>query len=1242
MVRVKITKQNIFVGLITCLLFVIPFFWFKPGQMDLGGDSSRLYFLDPNAYLKSSTLSLVSPSSYGEANQNIVSLPYICLLIILKFFINSPTILIASSYGLDFSFGFLFFYLCISELISEKKETPAYIAGIVGGLLYIFPPALLEAWKHVLITYNQVFLNPLMFFLFLRYFKSRNFLYITIAAIITFIFSPNFSAAAAPAIFSFYPLSISFLMLYTIFILKKPIVVKHILYGFLLLLGLASFHLIPQLLLLFSKGSTINATVFTVHGKFDRGLSFFSAIVPNIKASFNLFLLPQMTSLNSFSKLFSIFPFIIIIPFLIKKSRTMSLTLFFFLIATLFATANITGLWLYAYKSFFSIPGFSMFRNFNGQWIYTFIFFYGLVFSQGLFIILQSVRKVYSYLLALFLSMLLLIGALPIIRGNVINEALWQSNNVSSMLKMDSSFAEAMTFVRALPADARVLTLPLTDPGYQIIAGEDGGAYEGPSTIAYLTGKKDFSSYDDFQDYKNIVAKMIRDDDTGHLKQMLGFLNIKYIFYNSDPRVYDAFPYFPYLEVRNRLLPGDQAQYKKFITSLNLKEVKNINNRYYIYELADNYFLPQIYVANPSMNINMPLADIQTPLLVGNSNRIAIVTKDAKLNNSKIQFDYVLNDIVNTSPLVSMLESTNQPLFDYPYSSWSIGSPLYPFIIQREKKELLGLQILTQENIDRRIFLAEKRISELNQWGNKAKLLTNVKNIDELSATWKEPNVLSALLFGKYNYWETNLVRYERGMYNLISDVEHQSKADPAFIANKNRIRKAVEKDRKEVYRSIESSTLASEQKQYLLTLAIKMFNTIDRHLVFSIPQFNTISYNIGQLNGGDYNVLFAKKSFQQYNTSDLGIVLNNKKISFDEFSQETDWFESPTVTLNAGNKNTFDLLLPQPKNLIDDSSWVLGQNSQTSNDAATLTVTGNTLGPNGLIRTINNWNEKAYYIISFDYLTHGSTFTLSLTENVKQKDQISPTITDDELISSDWKTYQTIIASHDDANKATLHVYKLANAFLDSYNQLETGQTISIKNLSVVEIPTPTIVFKKTTPSNQNVKPTITFSKINSAQYMVQIHNAITPYILVLMDRSNQSWELVDPLQNDFSLQGVLLRMVGILGNSISPNKTDVKMNILYSSNGVEQQAADDSFLSKNVFVGFGKKTIAGDKFFSVNGFSSGWYVEPKDVNSKKDYTLILEVSTQKYFFIALAVSLTTLLLVVLLFIKYTIFIRK
>ena len=66
------------------ILFFLPFFWFSNGQIDWGGDSTRVYFLDPIAYFMNHTLYGVSPSDIGGQLVSFYSLPNVLLLAFLR------------------------------------------------------------------------------------------------------------------------------------------------------------------------------------------------------------------------------------------------------------------------------------------------------------------------------------------------------------------------------------------------------------------------------------------------------------------------------------------------------------------------------------------------------------------------------------------------------------------------------------------------------------------------------------------------------------------------------------------------------------------------------------------------------------------------------------------------------------------------------------------------------------------------------------------------------------------------------------------------------------------------------------------------------------------------------------------------------------------------------------------------------------------------------------------------------
>ena len=70
------------------------------------------------------------------------------------------------------------------------------------------------------------------------------------------------------------------------------------------------------------------------------------------------------------------------------------------------------------------------------------------------------------------------------------NKIHTQSDNVRMTFAMDPKYEETLAFIRSLPDDGKILTLPLTDAYSQVLAGKNGGAYVGTSTISQLTGKK--------------------------------------------------------------------------------------------------------------------------------------------------------------------------------------------------------------------------------------------------------------------------------------------------------------------------------------------------------------------------------------------------------------------------------------------------------------------------------------------------------------------------------------------------------------------------------------------------------------------------------------------------------------------------------------------------------------------------------------------------------------------------------
>ena len=73
---------------ISLLLFIIPFFWFKPGEMDLGGDGNRLYFYDPLNFLKNVVFYSIDSEGKGNVEQRHAYLIYVAYLTVSSFLLD--------------------------------------------------------------------------------------------------------------------------------------------------------------------------------------------------------------------------------------------------------------------------------------------------------------------------------------------------------------------------------------------------------------------------------------------------------------------------------------------------------------------------------------------------------------------------------------------------------------------------------------------------------------------------------------------------------------------------------------------------------------------------------------------------------------------------------------------------------------------------------------------------------------------------------------------------------------------------------------------------------------------------------------------------------------------------------------------------------------------------------------------------------------------------------------------------
>ncbi len=1245
MERIKAFKYLLLPIIVTVLIFFIPFFWLKPGEMDLGGDNSRLYFYDPIAYLVSQSLYSVSHSGLGGENLSYFGIPFFLLLAFVKSLVHSPTILISIFHGLNLSIGFFSCYLVVKELLKREEETTRQneliieASSILAGLYYTFSPNPIGWWGYQLLPMNVVFLNPLMFFLLLRFFLTGSMRYLLVSLLLTFFFSPNFSYIGAPTFFSFFPLAALFLLIYTKVIKKKPIPMVKIVIGILLFILLQAFHLIPQIVSILTPGSFANEFLFGAQGKLEWGLKYFVATAPSIKVSFAMFGLPQYTEPEFYWWIFILFPLLFVLGLLWNKSRLYLLSVILFLVTLFFVSANITHIGLKLYILAFRLPGFSMFRVFYGQWQWAYLFFYTLLVGQALATVMGKLKTIQRNLLIGFIVVLLITTSWPFISGKLTDTKLWQSKDIRSHITMDPAYGEVLGLIRSLPVDGKILSFPLNDHGYQVLKGENDAAYVGPSTITYLGARNEFTSNAELGDFGPSLLTALRERNYPMFRDILSVLNIKYIFYNEDPYIYlNNFPGFPYTEVRN-FSPDTQEGYKEFIKNLGVKEIKTISGKYHIYELDDASYVPHIYTAkNIAYWNDFIMANFHDYLsFYPEDKRVALYDDINIFKKHQNMFDDIFLKARNTSTIFDFFKKKKEDKFVSPTISQKLSSLIYPLVVVKEKRDLARFSTINDVYIDRSIYFAEKRINELVRLEH-IPLRGNVVSITELGSIWEEPKLWEFARYNEYNSWEITMVRYQSAIEKLIIDLEKAANQSAySTITGKVELKSYLKKHKSELRTAIRQETLwGSEDRIYVSSLVERMFSDIYTKLNLQLPDFSNIPYSVEYpLEDGTYEVYVNK---EDTHTQNLDIKLSIDGQSLSQKSSEYDeWMRYEDVVVQDASSLPIILSIDKIPNLIAQTSWNVTELptysswsiTEKTSDPITLIIPYNFLeNTSGVVRDIPQWEENSIYAISFDYRTYGRNFSTILYEQggTKTNQYLSP-LYEETFRSKEWKKLDIVVQSSKNAKSAYLQIVRTQDDYEDSGGN--DVKKVEIKNLVVQKIYNPRILFKKVIPPKRPPNPSITFSMINPTKYKVSVRGAIGPYTLVLSQAFNQKWKLFIPnaQKHAKTVRGVFTRTAGqvlsTMTKRIVPN-------------------SKDSFWNADTFETWGYDPIAEATHLPVNGYANAWYISPENVGNVRDYELIIEMTSQKLFYGGLLISIGAFLLIIFLFIKSLLVIRK
>ena len=1158
---------------VTILLLTLPFFWFKNGLVDLGGDSSRLYFIAPLLYLKNFAGSAILSIGQTHDVSGYYAIPFALILNIISFTVN-PSGLDSLFSGLNLSLGFLFVFLSAKFVIKNNidKQNINYvnIASVFAALIYIFVPFQMASWEKPLSTQYSFFLNPLFFFLFAKFLRTSKSIYIYIFLVVSVVFSQNYSFAGTPFLFSFYPLTI----LYLLFIESQNIRKKTFLSLFIAILVaiiLHAFHWFPVIANIMDKSSNLNTQIFDKANIQERGLNYFISNATNTLVYYSLIGAIQFVPLNIFSYLYFVYPTIIFIggyfvSFLKNKSAYIKKylsTVFIFNLLLLFVSGHILNVMQVMYSWLFYLPGFSMFRAFNDKWGSTFFFYYSILLAFSLYIILISLKKKFSILIILLL-MIPLINGFKFIKGDTVFPFLYYSKDYKVGIKLENDFMESIRYVDSIKSSYKWLNLPLADWEYQAVKDNEIGVYIGPSVISLIGGKTDYLSLVQFENYKDYLSQYLTSQDYSRIKLLLSTLSVKYAYLNSDQKLFESYSgQFPYSEI-SKIIKIDGDSYKALLSAIGYTRLKEFGHKYEIYETKESVY-PLIF--SPDCVIEANYKGVLFPFDVPNcksSKYPVILNKSIDTKNEQLSIQiYEPYDIYQNKSSNSI--DTN---LVYSFAKYRPNTILYSVSRLKEDLSLSWMNKTTElEKVRHVNFLyASKRIYELDRYRS---------NIPAFG----EGKCAVNLIFGSKNClgWTNLLDSYSSSLKQnilLLSAVKDQK----VKLQQINEISSYIDRDSQRIKDFIDASTFTGSLKSDLNSYSNQIFTHLNKELNGQTEfEENLLSYqgvNIDAVKG--FTSKFYIESVDPYNLGDvwMPISLNSciNSICKIKLESQPDLIRRSQAIIpfiNFSNNSSYSV--SSPPNL--ESSWLIKEGIR-SNTYYKLIIR-HKLGPEYISLFVNQYNPL---------MPELSRRQIILQKNINNQ-------------IGDKSSY---------IFKTPLNISNLEIIIRPS--DLAKNNVYNILEVELVPMALPRIMQVKTPDKDEIIDtPQINFQKINDSKYLVKINNIHHKFFLAFNNRFSHAWRIY-------------------MRNAPS---SENKRNFISKFAGIFKLFDDQPFEV------FSNQKINSEHLL-INYFANGWLIKPEDIQNNDSVTLVLEHSSQGIFYqMAVLSCLLFIIISLIIFIK-------
>ncbi len=528
------------------------------------------------------------------------------------------------------------------------------------------------------------------------------------------------------------------------------------------------------------------------------------------------------------------------------------------------------------------------------------------------------------------------------------------------------------------------------------------------------------------------------------------------------------------------------------------------------------------------------------------------------------------------------------------------------------------------------LYHLSKRASELDQFGD---------NMALGDRKWTEPNIWEIHKWYRFKSWNIALLRYKNEMLQLIKWVNKTNSSKAMLYVDKVKINEQINQHRVTLIDRVRKGNKTEKEKAALLVYVNNTFDSLSDKLALRPYDSSSLTYKVNKPTWlkGDYELIVQDKENSLDELVNSQILIDNNVLTPVSKNVSNNMVSFGFIDLSSTELRDIVLKLPL-YNLVNNSDWDALGNVKTANNVTDLDMLNVTIdGSGGLVKEIPQWRAEQQYVVTFEYLTFGTDFRFRIFDNKSRKGTGIPVqgelFLEKILNSSDWKKTQSVVSSGKFSENGFLQV-------LSSNSRKNTH--IQIRNLSVVKVRNPKIALRKIVKTQTNELkdlPKITFTKINPTKYVISVAEAYKPYTIVFQEAFNSNWRLYDSSNEVYDFQNTIERVIANMGKAIVNlfiKEDDFIYTITdsYFNGKIQEGQHGNRFVTRSLFDSWGKSTVAQHKHVRANGYANAWIIRPEEMNSRTSYTLILEMRTQRLFYIFVAVSFFSFLVLLVYYV--------